>query len=102
MPPDYFSSFGATLQDDKITVETFTQEGIVYQIGVAPVRIDILTQIAGVEFGGAWRNRIASAVFGVPVHFISLEDLIANKQAAGRGADFEDLKRIRQAKEDAD
>ena len=65
------AKFGAPLQDDKITPETFTQDGIVYQMGVAPVRIDILTQITGVEFPAAWQSRIASTIFGVPVHFIS-------------------------------
>ncbi|HXM41160.1 MAG TPA: nucleotidyltransferase [Bryobacteraceae bacterium] len=95
------AKFGAPLQDDGITAETFTQEGIVYQMGVAPVRIDILTRISGVQFALAWRSRIASAMFGVPVHFISLDDLIANKQAAARSTDLEDLKRIQeQMKED--
>jgi predicted nucleotidyltransferase len=84
------------LQNDGITPDTFIQEGIVYQIGVAPVRIDILTQITGVQFAGAWPSRIASTIFGVPVHFISLEDLIANKQAAGRSTDLEHLKRIQE------
>jgi predicted nucleotidyltransferase len=88
------AKFGAPLQDDGVTPETFNQDGMVYQIGVAPVRIDILTQITGVQFAGAWQSRIASAIFGVPVHFISLEDLIANKQAAGRNRDLEDLKGI--------
>ena len=88
------AKFGAPLQDDGISPDTFTQDGIVYQIGVAPVRIDILTQITGAQFGAAWRGRIASTIFGIPVNFISLADLIANKQAAGRGADLEDLKRI--------
>ena len=88
------AKFGAPLQDDGVTPETFNQDGMVYQIGVAPVRIDILTQISGVQFAGAWQSRIASAIFGVPVHFISLEDLIANKQAAGRNRDLEDLKAI--------
>ena len=88
------AKFGAPLQDDGVTPQTFNQDGMVYQIGVAPVRIDILTQITGVQFAGAWQSRIASAIFGVPVHFISLEDLIANKQAAGRNRDLEDLKGI--------
>lgn len=88
------AKFGAPLQDDGVTPETFNQDGMVYQIGVAPVRIDILTQITGVQFAGAWQSRIASAIFGVPVHFISLEDLVANKQAAGRNRDLEDLKGI--------
>jgi predicted nucleotidyltransferase len=40
---------------------------------------------------GAWPKRVKSAFFGVPVHFISLDDLIANKRAAGRSTDLEHL-----------
>jgi hypothetical protein len=64
---------------------------VVYQIGIAPVRIDILTEITGVEFPNAWRKRVASTFFGVPVHFISLDDLVANKHALGRSSDLKDL-----------
>ena len=84
--------FGAPLEHDGITAETFTEKQVVYQIGIAPVRIDILTEITGVEFPDAWRKRVASTFFGVPVHFISLDDLVANKQALGRGSDLKDLK----------
>jgi hypothetical protein len=90
------AKFGAPLQEDGITPETFTQDGIVYQMGVAPVRIDILTQITGIEFARAWRSRIASTIFGVSAHFISLEDLVANKRAAGRSTDLEHLKHIQE------
>ncbi len=86
--------FGAPLKHEGITPETFSQDNIVYQIGVAPVRIDILTHITGVQFTDAWRSRVTTAFFGVPVHFISLGDLIANKQAAGRSTDLEHLKHI--------
>lgn len=65
---------------------------MVYQIGIAPVRIDILTEITGIEFPEAWAKRVASTFFSVPVHFISLDDLMANKQALGRSSDLEDLK----------
>jgi len=85
--------FGAPLEHDGITAQTFTATQVVYQIGIAPVCIDILTEITGVEFPGAWRNRVASTFFGVPVHFISLEDLVANKKALGRSSDLKDLKR---------
>src|SRR5215469_2362174 len=68
-------NFGAPLEHDRITAETFAQKQVVYQIGVAPVRIDILTEITGVEFSNAWKNRIPSTLFGIPVHFISLDDL---------------------------
>ena len=85
--------FGAPLDHDKVTAETFTDKQVVYQIGIAPVRIGILTDITGVRFPAAWRNRVASTFFGIPVHFISLDDLAANKQALGRSSDLKDLKR---------
>jgi hypothetical protein len=84
--------FGAPLDQDGITAETFREKQVVYQIGVAPVRIDILTAITGVEFSGAWKKRMATSFFGVPVHFISWEDLVTNKQALGRSSDLKDLK----------
>ena len=85
--------FGAPLQHDGITADTFTEKQIVYQIGIAPVRIDILTEITGVEFAHAWKNRVASSFFNVPVHFISQADLETNKRALGRASDVRDLKR---------
>src|SRR5215469_5013644 len=83
--------FGAPLEHDGITAETFSAKQVVYQIGVAPVRIDILTEITGVEFSDGWKKRVASTFFGVPVHFISLDDLVTNKQALGRSSDLKDL-----------
>jgi hypothetical protein len=83
--------FGAPLDHDGITAATFTGKQVVYQIGVAPVRIDVLSAITGVEFPQAWEKRVASTFFGVPVHFISRDDLTINKKALGRGSDLEDL-----------
>ena len=83
--------FGAPLEHDGITAETFTGQ-VVYQIGIAPVRIDILTEITGVDFSHAWEKRVASTFFGVPVHFISFDDLVINKRALGRSSDLSDLR----------
>src|SRR4029077_4409310 len=83
--------FGAPLEHDGITAETFTGQ-VVYQIGIAPVRIDILSEITGVDFPDAWKKRVASTFFGVPVHFISLDDLVTNKRALGRSSDLKDLR----------
>lgn len=88
------AKFGAPLEHDGITRETFSQTSVVYQIGVAPVRIDILTHLSGVEFERAWERRAATSFFGVAANFISIDDLIANKKAAGRESDLDDLKRI--------
>lgn len=89
---DALEKFGAPLVHDGITSETFTEKQVVYQIGIAPVRIDILTEITGVQFPDAWRRRVAGTFFGVPVHFISMEDLVVNKRALGRSSDLKDLK----------
>lgn len=86
------AQFGAPLIQDGLTPEDFTSDSITYQIGVAPVRIDVLTNIDGVCFADAWMRRVAGAFFGIPVHFISLEDLIANKRQAGRNSDLEHLR----------
>ncbi len=84
--------FGAPLDHDGINAETFTDKQVVYQIGVAPVRIDILTEITGVEFSDAWEKRVSSTFFGVPVNFISLDDLMTNKETLGRSSDLKDLR----------
>jgi len=83
--------FGAPIDQDGITQHTFAEKQVVYQIGIAPVRIDILTEITGVEFSDAWRRKVPSTFFGVPVHFISRDDLVTNKRALGRSSDLRDL-----------
>jgi predicted nucleotidyltransferase len=85
---------GAPLQKDGLVPADFTSEDMTYQIGVPPVRIDILTHISGVQFAEAWQNRVASTFFGLPVHFISRNDLIINKRAAGRSSDLEQLEHL--------
>lgn len=86
--------FGAPLEHDRITPETFAQHQVVYQIGIAPVRIDVMSEITGVQFAQAWKNRVRGSLFGVSVQFISLEDLTLNKQRLGRDSDVEQLKRL--------
>ena len=96
------AEFGAPLQKDGLAPADFTSEDITYQIGVPPVRIDVLppvridvlTHISGVRFAEAWQNRVASTFFGLPVHFISRNDLIINKRAAGRSSDLEQLEHL--------
>ncbi len=85
--------FGAPLEHDGINAETFTGKQVVYQIGVAPLRVDILTEITAVEFSDAWQRKVAGSFFGVPVQFISLDDLVTNKRALSRDNDLTDLKR---------
>jgi hypothetical protein len=50
--------FGAPVEHDKVTAETFADKQVVYQIGIAPVRVDILAEITGVRFPEAWRKMV--------------------------------------------
>jgi hypothetical protein len=84
--------FGAPLRHDGVTEETFSGDQTIYQIGVPPVRVDILTSISGCVFEDAWGRRVPGVMYGVPVHFISLPDLISNKRSAGRASNLEHLR----------
>lgn len=64
----------------------------IIQLGVAPVRIDILSKMDGVRsFASAWRARVSGRFGAVDAHYLSLEDLLAAKAAAGREQDLADL-----------
>ncbi len=81
--------FGAPLFD--LTIDDLIAPDTVLQIGVAPVRIDILTGIDGVAFEDAWARRVEADLGSQKVSVLSLEDLAMNKRAAGRPKDLADL-----------
>lgn len=83
------AEFGAPIKD--LTPEDLAKPGLVYQIGVAPVRIDILTAIDGITFEEAWDEREFLNFEGVRVPVISRRHLVANKRAAGRPKDLADV-----------
>jgi predicted nucleotidyltransferase len=78
--------FGAPLQSAGVTAADFAQPGAVYQIGLPPRRIDLLTEISGVTFDEAWASRATAEVEGRTVSFIGREALIKNKEAARSSA----------------
>ena len=82
------SQFGAPLTD--LTADDFAEEGYFYQVGVPPLRVDILMGIPGVEFEEAWQRRVEVAFVDLPVLFISRQDLITAKRASGRPQDLID------------
>lgn len=86
-------AFGAPL--DRLTIEDLCLDDVVFQIGVAPVRIDILTSITGVEFEEAWQTRIEIERDGLMVAVIGAEMFVRNKEAAGRDQDVIDAARVR-------
>ena len=80
--------FGAPLEG--LTESDFAQEGYFYQMGVPPVRVDVLMGIPGLGFAEAWERRVEVKFEGLPVMFISRQDLIISKRAAGRPQDLID------------
>lgn len=88
-------SFGAPV--DGVTDADFSVPGITFQIGVDPVRIDIITTIDGLSFDAAWENRVAANYGGEPAFILSRADLIANKRASGRPQDLADVAALERA-----
>jgi Nucleotidyl transferase of unknown function (DUF2204) len=87
--------FGAPLQAAGVTAADLAQPGAVYQIGLPPRRIDLLTEISGVSFDEAWASRTETEVESRIVPFIGRDALLKNKQAAGRPKDLADIARLR-------
>jgi hypothetical protein len=75
----------------EITVDELNKENFVLQIGIEPMRIDVLTDIDGVEFSKAWDNKTNNSLFGEEISFIGLQDLIKNKTATNRPKDKYDV-----------
>ncbi len=85
--------FGAPLFD--VNEKIFTEEGIIFQIGVAPRRIDIITTIDGVEFQSAYEKKLIVSVEGLNIPVLSVEDFIKNKESTGREKDVLDAKMLK-------
>jgi hypothetical protein len=83
--------FGAPVGGIELTRKDLETPGMVVQIGLPPRRIDFLTELSGLSFDEAWRNRTTHAVGTHAVPFLSREDLIRNKRACGRPKDLADL-----------
>jgi hypothetical protein len=81
--------FGFSAPD--LSWNDFAVPGKIVQLGYPPFRIDIITAIDGVSFEDAWARRVESRYGDQAVHFISKQDLIANKRASGRKQDLLDL-----------
>lgn len=82
-------TFGAPLEG--LSDKDFAENGFFYQMGIPPVRVDILMGIPGIEFQAAWEKREEVWFDDLPVFFISKQDLITAKRASGRPQDLIDV-----------
>jgi hypothetical protein len=83
------AEFGAPVAE--ITQDDFARPGVVYQIGVTPGRIDILTELTGLTFAEAWTDKLRRPFGEVDVDFIGRASFIRNKRALGRPKDLGDI-----------
>jgi hypothetical protein len=86
------SEFGAPLSG--LTADDLSKKQTIFQIGLPPLRIDLLTDIEGVEFDEAWPDRLETSFGGVPAFVISRHHLITNKKTAARLQDLADVQQL--------
>ena len=79
------------------TIEDMADSGFQFFVGCQPCAFDFLTSILGLAFQPAWENRVASDEEGIPVWYISKQDLITAKKAVSRDQDLKDIEEIRRA-----
>lgn len=88
--------FGAPLHN--LTPEDLQKDGTIFQIGVAPRRIDIITTASGLQFEETFSRSISLNIEGIEVHIPSIDDLICNKRASGRTKDLADAEALESIK----
>ncbi len=82
-----FADFG-------LTVEDLTEDNMVFQFGVEPNRINIITDVDGLNFNDAKKFRKKVTIGDVDLFLISLNDLKKNKKKSGRYKDLDDLENL--------
>ena len=90
--------FGAPLFN--LTKEDLIKDGTIFQIGVAPRRIDIITTASGLRFEETYARSLVLDIEGIEVRIPSLDDLITNKKASGRTKDLADAEALESLKSD--
>ena len=88
--------FGAPL--DNLTLEDLQKDGTIFQIGVAPRRIDIITSASGLQFRETYDRSLLVNLEGIEVHIPAIDDLIRNKRASGRSKDIADAEALESVK----
>ena len=85
-------AFGAPVA--QVTVDGFSRPGVVFQMGLPPFRIDVLTELSGLTFAEAWPDRTQAAFGPLTVDVIGREAFIKNKRATGRARDLGDIEAL--------
>ena len=86
--------FGAPAASMSTTAADLRAPDMVFQIGLPPRRIDLLTDVSGLNFDEAWSRRIIHRLEGLEIPFLGRADLVQNKRASGRHKDLGDLEAL--------
>jgi predicted nucleotidyltransferase len=84
-----FKDFGCNLPD--LTPAALLEPGKIMRLGLPPLRLEVLNEISGVTFDQCYPQHLAETIAGVAVAFIDRENLLRNKEAAGRPKDLADV-----------
>ena len=86
--------FGVPVETLEVTQQDLARPDVVVQIGLPPRRIDILTDLTGVDFASAWVERVGQEIGDLEVPFLGRASLIQNKRVTGRLKDLADLEAL--------
>lgn len=92
--------FGAPIASHGISRQDFEVEGSVYQMGLPPRRIDIMTSISGVMFDEAEATAVSAEIDGLVLPVLGRSQLLANKLASGRPKDLVDAELLREGEDE--
>lgn len=85
--------FGAPLKG--ISIEDFLNKNLVYQIGVEPVRIDIIMGLSNIDFSFVWKHRKVVDFEGLKINIIGVNELIQTKKDSKRDTDKRDIEALK-------
>ena len=88
--------FGAPLKG--ISTQDFANKNNVYQIGIPPVRIDIISGIKNIDFDAAWEKRVKTKYGSQVINIVGMDELIKSKKRLSRVHDREDTEKLRRLK----
>ena len=88
------AEFGAPIDDLGVKEKDLQAPDVVIQIGLAPRRIDLLTDVSGLKFKDAWASRATYQIDSLSVPFLSRDDLVRNKRATHRHKDLGDIEAL--------
>ncbi|MFH2044715.1 MAG: hypothetical protein ABIK92_06175 [Pseudomonadota bacterium] len=78
----------------QLSKELFLKKNSIIRMGIAPIRIEILTTISGVNFEECFKQKIVDEIDGIEVNIISLKQLKINKKSSGRHKDLDDFENL--------